>query len=477
MEHLDLTSFLKRDNARVYFAGIGGISMSGLARLMLSKGFGVSGSDRDASLLTAELSELGAQIFTPQKAENIDAALPLDLLVYTAAIPFDHPELERARQSGIPLVSRADFLGAIMSLYPDSIAVSGTHGKTTTTSMISEILMAAGKDPTISLGGILPSIGGNFRVGKDSFFLAEACEYKNSFLSFFPKIGVILNVDADHLDFFKDLDDIRSSFRTFAQGIPKTGALVVNNEIPALPDFLSGMDCRILTYGPGGDLWAEEIRYDDFGNPSFKLKISPDIDENIKTLCKADELSQPFSLRVPGSHNVSNALAAIGAGLLSSISLEHIREGLSRFTGTDRRFQVKGKVNGFTIVDDYAHHPAEIRATIAAAKRYPHEKLYVAFQSHTYSRTAALLKEFASALAEADHVVLAEIYAAREENVYGISSKDLQREIQALGTPCDYFPTFEEIEKFLLKNCMHNDLCITMGAGNIVDVGDSLLKG
>ncbi len=465
MDKESLKRFIMAPGASVYFAGIGGISMSGLAELMLRKGFTVSGSDRAASPLTDRLETLGARIHIPQEAENIDKA-PIDLAVYTAALPEDHPELVRLREKHIPAVGRAEFLGAVMSLYPASVAVSGTHGKTTTTSMLSEILIAAGKDPTISLGGILPSIGGNFRIGEGDTFLLEACEYKNSFFSFIPLVGLILNIDADHLDFFKDLQDVRRSFHHFASQIPPEGTLVISAGIPELSAFTADLACRIVTFGEGGDYSAEDISFDANGCASFSL---------VRKASGKEE--RTFQLKVPGLHNVGNALAAIAASEALSLPAEAVRSGLSSFGGTERRFQYKGVCNGFTIIDDYAHHPTEIAATLAAAKKVPHKKLWVVFQPHTYSRTAALLTDFAKALSAADHVVLAEIYAAREENIYGVSIEDLRDEIIKRGTPCECFPTFGEIEKFLTENCVHRDLCITMGAGNVVDIGDELLRG
>ncbi len=459
----ELIQWIRTPRGSAYFCGIGGISMSGLAELLLNRGFAVAGSDRSDSELIDHLSELGAEIYIPQRAENLDTG-NFGLFIYTAAIAPEHPEMQRAKELGIPIVSRADFLGAVMSLYPCSIAVSGTHGKTTTTSMLAEILMAAEKDPTVSLGGILPSMGGNFRIGGENCFLLEACEYKNSFFSFIPTIGLILNIDADHLDFFKDLEDIRASFKVFASQIPPEGELVIFAGLPGLSDFVKDLSCRVTTFGEGGDYSAEDIRYDELGMPSFTL------------LRRGERYPERIVLRVPGAHNVSNALAAIAASHALGIPMEHILAGLLSFGGTDRRFQLKGVVNGFTIIDDYAHHPTEISATLAAAAKYPHEKLWVVFQPHTYSRTAALLDEFASALSPADHVLLAPIYAAREVNTYGVSIRDIQERLLKLGTPCECFSSFEEIENFLLKNCLHRDLCITMGAGNVVDIGDSLLR-
>jgi len=446
----------------IHFIGIGGISMSGLAEILLEEDFRISGSDAKASPLTRSLEAKGAVIHYGQRASNITD--DIDVVVYTAAIHPDNPEFACAREKNIPMLTRAELLGQIMRNYDTPIAISGTHGKTTTTSMVSHILLEGDCDPTISVGGILPAIGGNIRVGASETFVTEACEYTNSFLSFFPKISVILNMDADHLDFFKDIDDIRHSFRCFAQLLPADGTLIINADTPEYESIIKDLPCQVITYGLDhpADYTAEDITWDKYGHASFTVK---------KNGCKVGS----YYLRVPGIHNVSNALAAIAVGKLLDLPDEVIVKGLGSFTGTDRRFQYKGEVGGITIIDDYAHHPTEIAATLESAKNYPHEKIWCVFQPHTYTRTKALLPEFAKALTLADHVVLADIYAARETDDLGISSRDLQKQIQELGTPCDYFPTFDEIESFLLKSCTHGDLLITMGAGDVVNIGEHLL--
>ena len=450
----------------VHFIGIGGISMSGLAEILLKEGFPVSGSDSHASALTEHLERAGARICIGQAASNI----PEDckLVVYTAAIHPDNPEYREAKRRGVPMLSRAELLGQLMRNYQTSIAVAGTHGKTTTTSMIASILLEEDADPTISVGGILPSIGGNIRVGGSEMFLTEACEYTNSFLHFFPTIGIILNIEEDHMDFFKDLNDIRRSFRRFAELLPVEGLLIINSDIPDYEEITEGLTCRVVTFGssPDADYRAENTAYDTFGHPSFDL---------IRKIEK-DGRRPRFSLKVPGEHNVCNALASIALADALRIPEAAVEKGLLSFTGTDRRFQYKGEVNGVTIIDDYAHHPTEIRATLHAAAHYPHRELWCVFQPHTYSRTKAFLKEFAEALSLADHVVLADIYAARETDTLGISSRDLERELAALGADVYYFPTFAEIEKFLSEKCMHGDMCITMGAGDVINIGEDLLK-
>ena len=447
----------------VYFVGIGGISMSGLAQILHRAGFSVSGSDWKSSPVTQALEEAGIPVSYGEDAAHITE--DIDCAVLTSAVHEDNLEYIAIRQKNIPFLSRAQLLGQIMKNYETPIAVSGTHGKTTTTSMLAEILLHADTDPTLSIGGILKSIGGNIRMGDSGYFLTEACEYTNSFLSFFPKIGLILNVEEDHLDFFKDLADIRSSFRRFAQLLPPDGTLVISGDIHRYQELTEGLSCTVVTYGHSRDCnyYADGITHDSRGNASFMLH-SPRI------------RPQRVTLQVPGDHNVYNAVAAIATADLLGIKREDILEALMDFHGTDRRFEYKGTVDGVTIIDDYAHHPTEITATLQAAQNYPNRKLWCVLPRHTYSRTKTFMTEFARALTLADHVVLTDIYAAREKDTLGISSRDLQATVQRLGGQCDYFSSFEEAENFLLKNCINGDLLITMGAGDVHKIGESLLK-
>ena len=447
----------------IYFIGIGGISMSGLAEILLSEGFHISGSDRTPSPLTRTLEEQGAVVHYGQREENLSA--DIDLIVYTSAIKSDNPEMVAADRLNIPTLTRAQLLGQMMKNYKIPIAVSGTHGKTTTTSMISQILLEYNTDPTLSIGGIYKPIGGNIRVGSSEYFVTEACEYTNSFLSFFPKIGIILNIEEDHLDFFKDIHDIRRSFHSFAQLLPSDGTLIINGDIDHYEEITADLACRVITYGsaPGLDYHPDGIAYDASGCPSFHLM-------------HADGKKDEYSLRVPGEHNVYNAAAAIALADLLEIPPDITAKALLSYGGTDRRFEYKGTVNGITVIDDYAHHPTEITATLQAARNYPHRTTWCVFQPHTYTRTKAFLADFARALSLADEIVLADIYAAREKDTLGISSRTLQAEIQKLGHRCHYFPSFSEIENFLLENCTKGDLLITMGAGDIVKVGNDLLQ-
>lgn len=447
----------------VYFIGIGGISMSGLAEILLSEGFRVSGSDMKKSSLTELLEKEGAVIHYGQRRENITD--DIDLVVYTAAIHKDNPEYAAMEELGLPSLTRAQLLGQMMRNYKTPVAVSGTHGKTTTTSMITEILLEAKADPTISVGGILKAIHGNIRVGKSDLFVTEACEYTNSFLSFYPRIGIILNIEEDHLDFFRDLADIRSSFRRFAQLLPEDGVLIINGDIPDYREITEGLACSVITFGflETCDYYPTDISHDALAHAGF-------------TLNRRNGSPVPVSLGVPGEHNILNALAALALADYLQLDMETASRALKNFTGTDRRFEYKGSLDGITIVDDYAHHPTEITATLKAAVNYPHKTLWCVFQPHTYTRTKAFLSDFADALSLADKVILADIYAARETDTLGISSHDLQEKIGKKGTECHYFPSFEEIQNFILENCTAGDLLITMGAGDVVNIGENLLK-
>lgn len=447
----------------IYFCGIGGISMSALADILLDSGFKVGGSDRSDSELTQSLAGKGAYIYIGQKDTNITS--DIDVFVYTAAIHKDHPEFAKALELGIPILTRAELLGQMMRNYKLPIAVSGTHGKTTVTSMVSEILMAAETDPTLLVGGILDSIGGNIRIGHSEVFVTEACEYTNSFLSFFPKASVILNVEEDHLDFFKDIHDIRNSFNRFACLTPEDGALIIGGDIEGKEVILKDVKSKVITFGKDGnsDYYPTEISFDKKGISHFVVN-APGFD------------SEEFTLKVPGRHNIMNACAAIALCDYLNVDREIIKKTLAVFGGAKRRFEYRGDLNGVSVFDDYAHHPSEIRATLTGAANYPKNRLWCIFQPHTYSRTKAFWDDFAKALSLADVVILADIYAAREQNTIGISSEDLCKKISKLNTECYYFPSFEEIEKFVKENCTHGDMLITMGAGDVVKIGENLLN-
>lgn len=449
---------------KVHFIGIGGISMSGLAHVLKHHGFTVSGSDQRPSAITKDLEAIGIEVMSGHATKHITP--DMDLIVYTAAISVDNPEYLQGKELGIPVIDRATLLGEIMSNYPYSIGVSGTHGKTTTTSMLANVLLAAEKDPTISVGGLLDAIDGNIRIGTSDCFLTEACEYTNSFLKFYPYIGIILNVEEDHMDFFKDLADIRQSFRTYAEQVQKDGYLIVNNAIDQLDDITKGLECRVITCGIDDDsanYYATNIQHVNHVLPTF------DVMKNNTCLGRIE-------MNIPGRHNIENAVCAFAAADCLNISFEKIAKGLYNFKGTKRRFEYKGNLNGITVMDDYAHHPTAIKANLEVLKQYPHEKLWVVFQPHTYTRTKAFLEDFAKSLALADQVVLTDIYAAREVDPGDVHSKDIVNLMKETMEEVTYLPSFEDIEKYLLENCSPGDLLITMGAGDVYTLGENLLN-
>ena len=450
-----------------HFIGIGGVSMSGLAEILKNDGFTVSGSDMKEYDTTKSLEAGGIKVFYGQVASNISD--DIDFVVYTAAIHPDNEEFVEVQRRNIPLLTRAQLLGQLMDNYNYSVAVAGTHGKTTTTSMMSYIMLEAGTDPTISIGGHLNEINGNIRVGNSEYFVTEACEYTNSYHEFKPYASIILNVDNDHLDFFKNIENIAASFATFATKTREGGALIVNGDMKyrdQIVDAVKDRDIKVFTFGknPGNDFEARNIHLNELGNAAYELYIH-------------GEDKGEVTLSVTGEHNAVNSLSAIAASLYIGISLEDIKEGLRKCHSADRRFQYKGTTeSGVTIIDDYAHHPTEISASLAVANSVKKGELWVAFQPHTYSRTMAHLKDFAKALSVSDHVLLADIYAAREVDDGSVSSKDLEKELKNLGCDAVYLGSFEEIKKYFKNNSKHNDMLITMGAGNIDSLGVELLQ-
>lgn len=462
MYQIDLTTPI-----HVHFIGIGGISMSGLAEILIKKGFTVSGSDVSRGKTVLRLQDLGANVHIGHAASHISN--DIDLVVYTVAVKMDNPEMVEAKNKEVPIIDRATLLGQVMEAYPNSIAVAGTHGKTTTTSMLAHIMDSAQLDPTVSVGGILPLIDGNIHAGTTDYFVTEACEYYNSFFHFYPKVGLVLNIEEDHLDFFKDIHDIRRSFKRFHSNIAQDGTLVINADIPELKLLTDEVKGTVVTYSATdetADYYPRNISYNPLGHGRFTAMHKQDV------LCDIE-------LSVPGVHNIANALGAIAtAQALSHISIEAIQGGLSAFTGTHRRFQFKGDLGGVHVVDDYAHHPTEIKATIDAVKNMAIGQLTIVFQPHTFTRTKAFLHEFADALAMADHVILMDIYSAsREVDPGDIHSKDIQQLILDKGTPCEYFENFDEIIYYIFTHCAPNDLLITMGAGDVYLLGEALFQG
>ncbi len=447
----------------IHFIGIGGISMSGLAEILLGKGYRVSGSDLKLSGLTARLEDKGAAIYQGHSAQNIEGA---DLVVYTAAIKDDNPELMEAKKQNIPHMDRATLLGQIMETFPFAIGVAGAHGKTTATSMLSIMMNHAELNPTILVGGELDEIGGNVQTGESEYFITEACEYMDSFLKFHPFMAIILNIDEDHLDYFKDISQIYQSFLDYADLVPESGYVIACGDDPLATKLMKKVNCNTISFGIDHpcDFTAVDITYNSKGHSTFS------VENNGKILGQ-------FTLRVPGEHNIYNALAAIAACHTMGVSSEKMQEALLSYGGTHRRFEVKGETsNQATIVDDYAHHPTEIKATITAAQNYPHNRLWCIFQPHTYTRTKKLFKEFTESFDGVDFLILADIYAAREKDTGDISSKMLADAISQKGINCTYIPEFSRIIDDIRKHSKPGDLIITMGAGNVYEIGDALLK-
>ena len=447
----------------IHCIGIGGIGLSAIAEILISRGCHVSGSDMKQSDITDNLEKHGVKIYIGHRAENVVNA---DLIVYSAAIAEENPEIIRAREKNIPLASRAEILGVLMDDFENSIAISGTHGKTTTTSMVSLILEHAKLEPTILVGGNLAEIGGNVKVGHSKYFVTEACEYRDSFLQLRPKIEVILNIDSDHLDYFKDIEHIVSSFDKFANNVPADGKIIAYDANPFVNQVIKDIP-GVITYGYNENCtyYITDVAFDGNGMPLFDIS------------CEGENLGR-VKLSVPGEHNILNAVGAFACCHQLGVSPATIIDTLDKFKGTQRRFDIVGTTSdGVKLVDDYAHHPTEIKATLSAAHNIPHNRLWCLFQPHTYTRTLALFDDFAEAFEEADILILAEIYAAREKNIYKISSKELAEEIKRVhpDKKVYYMDTFDEIANYVKKNAEKGDLVITMGAGDIYKVGELII--
>ena len=435
-----------------HLVGIGGVSMRPLGLVLRSMGMNISGSDMNASVSTDELISKGIAVSIGHRAENIEGA---DCVIRTAAANNDNPEIAAARAAGIPIFERAQAWGHIMRAYKNAVCVSGTHGKTTTTSMLTHIFMEAGRDPTVMIGGSLPLLGAGHRVGKGDTIILESCEYCNSFLNFFPTTAVILDIDADHLDFFKDLEDIKASFRKFASLVPEGGLIVANGDDKNTMDALQGLDT--VTFG------MKET------NDVFGKNFSKDFRE-FDVYCKG-ELYCHLTLGVLGRHNAMNALAACAVAWKFAIPGEAAAKALSSFRGAGRRLEYKGSYHGADVYDDYSHHPAELHALLSAVRLMGYQRVVCAFQPHTYSRTKALFSDFVRELKTADLAVLTDIYAAREANTIGISSKDLSDEIPGSA----YCPGLPQLTDYLASIARPGDIILTVGAGDIYKAGEKLL--
>ena len=440
---------------RAHLVGIGGVSMSPLAEVLQGRGLNVTGSDLHESATVAHLRTLGIPVTIGHLPQSVEGA---DCVIRTAAVHNDNPEIAAALAAGIPVFERAQAWGAIMRHYQNALCVAGTHGKTTTTSMCTHIFLAAQRDPSVMIGGVLPILGAGHRVGHGDTIILESCEYCNSFLSFFPTVAVILNVDADHLDFFRDLEDIKHSFRRFAQLVPENGYVVADQDDSNTMDALRDLDRTILTFGlEAGDVHAANLVWEK-GFPTFDIIAH-------------GRLFAHVTLSVPGIHNVRNALAAAGAALCLGVPASAVEEGLAAFHGAGRRFEKKGEYHGAMVYDDYAHHPQELRALLTTVKGLGYQRVICAFQPHTYSRTHELFSQFVDVLKLPDLTLLAEIFAAREQNTLGISSADLAKEIPGAL----FCPTLEDVTAQLRALARPGDLILTVGAGDIYQAGEALV--
>lgn len=456
------------DNIRkykhVHMLGIGGVSMSGIAEILYHWGFTVTGSDAHSSEITDKLIKSGIHVVIGHDLDNLKTA---DAVVYTAAISQNDIEMVEARKLNIPLIERCDFLGELTKAFENTIGVSGTHGKTTTTSMVSVCFLKAGLDPNIQVGGILKQIDGNYKIGNSEYFIIEACEYVESFLKFRPKSEIILNIDNDHLDYFKTFENIKNAFIKYVKLLPQNGILVLNADDENCLELKNYTVSKYITYGidnESADFIAKNIVFNNDGFAGFDVY-------------KNNKFYSHIQLSVAGRHNVLNALAAISLCDYYGIHSEVIKDALLEFTGAHRRLEYKGSFNDISVYDDYAHHPTEIKATCNALYNKKFNKAWVIFQPHTYSRTKNLLNEFAEALSQFDNIIITDIYAARETNTYGVSSKDIADRLNSSRTAsCKYISNFEDIVKYVKENAKPNDIILTLGAGDVTNIGPMILE-
>ena len=447
----------------IHMRGIGGTSMSGIAEMLKHWGFHVTGSDDNASELTDKLIAKGIPVTIGYDLESVAKS---NLVVYTAAIKPDDPELIKAQELNIPIAERAEFLGEITKAFENTICVSGTHGKTTTTSMISLCFIEAGLDPTVQVGALLKQLEGNSRIGNSEYFVLEACEYVESFLNFHPKAEVILNIDNDHLDYFKTIDNIKLAFEKYVELLPEDGLLVLNADDPNCAALAKSSQSRIVTFGlekNNANFVARNITFNSKGFATFDAYFN-------------NNFYKTINLSVPGKHNVIDALACIALCHTYGIDKQVIADALKKFTGAHRRYEFVGTYRqNINVYDDYAHHPTEIQALVEATKQKSHNKAWIIFQPHTYSRTKNLLHDFAKALSPFDNIIITDIYAAREKNTYDISAQDLVQEIEKIGRKAIYISDFEEIAKYVKTHALNNDLVLTVGAGTVTKIGPMIV--
>jgi UDP-N-acetylmuramate--alanine ligase len=452
---------------RIHFVGIGGIGMSGIAEVLLNLGYKVSGSDLKSSPVTERLASLGAVIFEGHKPENVTGA---EVVVTSSAVRPDNPEVEQAHELRVPVIPRAEMLAELMRL-KYGIAVAGMHGKTTTTSMIAAVLGAGGLDPTVVVGGRVDALGSNARLGNSHYLVAEADESDRSFLKLSPILAVVTNVDREHMDCYRNMRDVKNAFLEFMDRVPFYGMVVACNDDPLLRKILPQVQRRIVTYGTR--------RGSDFRIVLGKADLTAGDQHQLGrfTVRFGDRDLGEFTLHVPGAHNVLNATAAIAVGIGLDISVDQIRGALDQFRGVDRRFQLKGRAAGITVVDDYGHHPTEIRATLAAARQCGYRKIHVIFQPHRYTRTRDLMDNFACAFGDADTVLVLDIYAASEQPIEGVTAERLVEEIRRVGHPsARYASSFDEAARVAISGAKEGDLILTLGAGSVYQVGPMILE-
>ena len=454
-------NFFLEKNKNIYFMGIGGISMSGIADILKSWGYKVSGSDKVESKIVDKLRQNGIIVKIPQTGSNISD--DIDFIVYTAAIKNDNPEMIMAKKKNIPMMERGAFLGEITKLFNDTIGVAGTHGKTSTTSMLSCIFLETNIDPTIQVGSILNNIGGNYRVGKSDTLIIEACEYSDSYLSFEQRSAIVLDIDNDHLDYFKNLDNIKKSFYEYVSHLPSNGYLIMNNDDENSKELEKHTKANVITYGIKNKAMfvANNISFNDDGCAYFDVLYSGKILGNIV-------------LSVPGEHNISNALAAIALSYMYGISFDDIKNGLSKYMGASRRMEYKGDFNGAKVYDDYGHHPTEIEVTAKAILKKEHKNSFVIFEPHTYSRVYRHKKDFARALREFDNIIITDIYAAREKNEYGVEEEDIINELKKLDKVAIHISDYDDIINYLESKVGKGDIILTLGAGNVTKLADMI---
>ena len=448
----------------VHLIGIGGIGVSAIATILLSKEIIVSGSDIHSSEITKKLEANGANIFYSHSEKNINK--DIDLVVYTSAVNDLNPEISKAKELNIALLSRSEMYGLIMQDYKHSIAIAGAHGKTTATAMTSVIFNSTDLDPTLLIGAEVPEINGNAKIGNGDIFITESCEYRENFLDFVYNTAVILNIDEDHLDYFDDLNHIINTFTKFAKKLPKDGTLIINNDDYNVKKILPYLDIKnIITYGITNEstYYAKNITYNDLGCPKYDVFFE-------------DILLGKIDLTIPGRHSIYNSLASIAIAHNFGIEFSLIRDSLKYFKGSNRRFELKGICKGAKIIDDYAHHPTEIKATLEAAKKIQDKKIIVAFQPHTFTRTKELLSEFSTAFENADEVIITDIYAAREIDDFTIHSRDLVEKIKENGQKTTYFSNFEDAKTYIETILTEEYIFFTMGAGDIHLLGKMLLE-